>query len=394
MPTTGDMIPKGSSTCKLYLIDSKCDIVSLAKTVVEPEMVGHEYLNLPDFAWLIINETTDEHVLFDLALRKDWENSTPVIAEILRTVIPGIKIESDVPTVLKENGIDLSTITTVVMSHWHFDHTGDLSLFPSSTKVIFGPDWIQNFGTFYPENPDSPYHAAEFEGRKVIELDATKFDKDVAGFKAFDLFNNGSLYILHSPGHTAEHLTALVRTTTGIGGASDTFVVLGADSCHFPGALRPTASNPLPESFTSTDLTDFGKTVDLPCPCTIWTSQHGRTKDTQEARQTPFYQPSRSGGYFLDHDQAVENIRRLQKLDECDNVLLTIAHDPNLRGVLPDLTSGKCINDWKQRQFKEKTMWRLLRELPQDGQSKMPRLVDGQYCNGSKIRDFLNVAEE
>ncbi len=31
----------------------------------------HEYLDFPTYSWLVINDGTNEHILFDLGMRKD-----------------------------------------------------------------------------------------------------------------------------------------------------------------------------------------------------------------------------------------------------------------------------------------------------------------------------------
>lgn len=46
-------------------------------------------------------------------------------------------------------------ILTFRDSHWHFDHIGDMSTFPSSTKIIVGPGFKENSLPGYPANPKS-----------------------------------------------------------------------------------------------------------------------------------------------------------------------------------------------------------------------------------------------
>lgn len=385
-------LPEGDTTCQVFMIDTGCNMVAASKVLIEPAWTGHEYLNLPTYSWLIINGKTGEHILFDLGMRKDWENSTPTIVKTVKAALPGINVENDVPSVLKANDIDLEKISAAILSHWHFDHTGDMSLFPKSTKGVFGPDWKKNFGTFYPENQDSVYHAYEFEGREVVELEAKVFDKEIAGLEAFDYFGDGSMYLLHSPGHTAEHMTAFVRTTIGQNGEDDTFMLLGGDSCHFPGVLRPTEANPIPETFTRSSETKLPDSVSLPCPCTLWTNHHPRVQEKDQSCKTPFYVPSTdAGSFYLDQPQALETISKLQALDANPNVFVTIAHDPTLGEILPKLESGQTVNDWKEKKYKSKARWGWLKELPRDGTPGTTPLVDGQYQGGKKIMNLENL---
>jgi len=58
-----------------------------------------------------------------------------------------------------------------------------------------------------------------------------KSDFKIGKFNAFDYFGDGSFYLLDVPGHAIGHICGLVRTTPG------SFLLLGADSCHFAGTL-------------------------------------------------------------------------------------------------------------------------------------------------------------
>ena len=53
----------------------------------------------------------------------------------------------------------------------------------------------------------------------------------IGKFNAFDYFGDGSFYLLDVPGHAIGHMCGLVRTTP------TSFLLLGADSCHFAGTL-------------------------------------------------------------------------------------------------------------------------------------------------------------
>jgi glyoxylase-like metal-dependent hydrolase (beta-lactamase superfamily II) len=47
-------------------------------------------------------------------------------------------------------------------SHWHFDHVGDPSQFPSSTDLIVGPGFKDAFLPGYPAVSDSPVRESDF----------------------------------------------------------------------------------------------------------------------------------------------------------------------------------------------------------------------------------------
>jgi hypothetical protein len=49
-----------------------------------------------------------------------------------------------------------------VGSHWHWDHIGDPSRFPSSTELIVGPGFKAEFLPGYPARPDAPIRESDF----------------------------------------------------------------------------------------------------------------------------------------------------------------------------------------------------------------------------------------
>jgi len=55
--------------------------------------------------------------------------------------------------------------------------------------------------------------------------------------------------------------------------ATDTFVVLGADTRHFAGALRPSAFIPLPDELGSEKF-GLDSYFPCPCPCSLFGDRH------------------------------------------------------------------------------------------------------------------------
>src|SRR5688572_7294385 len=89
----------------------------------------------------------------------------------------------------------------VGISHFHGDHTGQLAPFTNATLLIGKGDW--DGVTANPPVPGA--NAAGFkqwiaEGRKVEALTADK-----------DVFGDGSVVMLRTPGHTSGHSVLLVR---------------------------------------------------------------------------------------------------------------------------------------------------------------------------------------
>lgn len=202
----------------------------------------------------------------------------------------------------------------------------------------------------------------------------------IGQFHAHDYFGDGSFYLLDVPGHAIGHMCGLARTT------STSFILLGADACHFTGSLRPSPYVPLPETL---DSTAFGLDAIFPshCPCTLFGDCHpGQSEDSK--RTTSYYTASKAAGSaYVDPYVANQSIGSMKEFDANPDVFVCLAHDPGLFEVLPLLnTSTKnYINDWQSRGYKEKTRWRFLNELPRDGKPGRKPIIFGFWRDGKKI---------
>jgi N-acyl homoserine lactone hydrolase len=102
---------------------------------------------------------------------------------------------------LGQVGVKPEQVKFVGISHFHGDHTGQLAPFTNATLLIGKGDWDGIVAT----PPAQGANAAGFkqwiaEGRKVEPLPNDK-----------DVFGDGTVLIMRSPGHTPGHQTLLVR---------------------------------------------------------------------------------------------------------------------------------------------------------------------------------------
>jgi glyoxylase-like metal-dependent hydrolase (beta-lactamase superfamily II) len=108
---------------------------------------------------------------------------------------------------LEALGVKPSDIKFVAVSHTHPDHSGNVEMFPQSMLLVQKAeyDWpgVNNQPRFKPEHP------------------VTKLEGDR------DVFGDGSVTILSTPGHTPGHQSLLVKLPkTGA-------IVLSGDAVHF-----------------------------------------------------------------------------------------------------------------------------------------------------------------
>jgi len=108
---------------------------------------------------------------------------------------------------LEQLGVKPADIKAMAVSHTHPDHTGNVELFPQATL------YVQKAEYDWPAANNEP----RFKPSHPVEL--------LAGDK--DVFGDGSMMILSTPGHTPGHQSLLVKLPkTGA-------VILSGDAVHF-----------------------------------------------------------------------------------------------------------------------------------------------------------------
>jgi len=295
-----------------------------------------------------ISHPSGRTVLFDLGVNKDTANWPPATKALASSTGWSVAIEKDAAEILEDHGVDVKggAIDSIIWSHFHFDHTGNTSLFPSSTSLIVGPGFREAFLPAYPTNPDSTLLESDFEGRDLREVSFGELE--IGGFRAHDFFGDGSFYLLDCPGHTVGHLCGLARVTP------DSFIFMGADTCHHGGEFRPTEYLPLPEKV---DLAPLHNHVPSFCPGSVFEQIHYEKSATK-----PFYNVSAT--ITFDMGLAEQSVRKMEVFDAREEVWVIIAHDPSLleEGTGVDLFP-KDVNGWKEKGLREKTKWRFLKDF-------------------------------
>jgi len=107
-------------------------------------------------------------------------------------------------------GLTPDDVTHVINSHFHFDHCGCNTLFPRATFIV------QRAEMEMARSPNSPYNPAYWN--QPFEYHLVDGEHDV--------FADGMLVLIPTPGHTPGHQSLRVRA------APDVSFVLAADACY------------------------------------------------------------------------------------------------------------------------------------------------------------------
>jgi N-acyl homoserine lactone hydrolase len=110
---------------------------------------------------------------------------------------------------LRERGVDPAAVGTVVMTHLHFDHASGIGQFPGAEFVVERREWeAASHGGL--RDGYFPAHLAPAKNARKLDLDAAPA---ADGFRhVLDLFEDGSLRIAFTPGHTHGHCSILLET--------------------------------------------------------------------------------------------------------------------------------------------------------------------------------------
>jgi len=122
---------------------------------------------------------------------------------------PSQKREDVIDMQLKKLGFSADKVKVVVTSHSHLDHIGNVEMFPKAIHVLQKKELYQ---AWWPE---------KFQGRTtpgsfvMADIDNAREFNYLELNGDYDLFGDGSIIILSTPGHTIGHQSMKVKTASG-----------------------------------------------------------------------------------------------------------------------------------------------------------------------------------
>lgn len=179
----------------------------------------------PSLSFIINHSTNGQKFIFDLGIRRDWENLPPKAVEWVENNF-SINVPQTVTESLERGGTHPSEISTICLSHCHFDHVGDTRPFADSIFLV-GAGAASLFEPGYPSDPNAHFASDLLPPTRTRFISPENWAPLGPFPRTFDFYGDGSLYIIDAPGHLTGHINVLVRTSP-----DGAWVYLAGDSAH------------------------------------------------------------------------------------------------------------------------------------------------------------------
>lgn len=157
---------------------------------------------LPVPSWLI--EHDGQLILFDTGLHREFQSGPERMDERTAAYFdPDFRLGEEVGARLVEQQVRPSDIGMVVLSHLHFDHCGGTDEIPDARVVVQRAEWEAGHEPRLIEA--GIYNTSDYDtGHDVQLLDGEH-----------DLFGDGRVVCLPTPGHTRGHQSLRVELDSG-----------------------------------------------------------------------------------------------------------------------------------------------------------------------------------
>jgi len=122
---------------------------------------------------------------------------------------PSQTAETTIDGWLKKLGYSTDDVKVVVTSHAHLDHAGNLKMFPNAIHAMQKAELYQGWWPeqFQGREGKGPFVKADLEGTELYNFMELEGD--------YDVFGDGSIVILSTPGHTLGHQSMQVTMESG-----------------------------------------------------------------------------------------------------------------------------------------------------------------------------------
>ncbi len=119
--------------------------------------------------------------------------------------------EQSVPAQLRARGLEPADVGVVVMTHLHTDHASGVSELPDATFVVDAREWD---AATAPRGTLRGYRTAQFDHGfdwRTVDYGAAEVESFESFGASLDLFGDGSVRLVATPGHSAGHQSVVLR---------------------------------------------------------------------------------------------------------------------------------------------------------------------------------------
>ena len=224
---------------KLYRLDCGHSVANDESVWTPGKNVGRT-IEFSSTCWLIKHGA--DWLLWDTGVPEDTLNDPKGWSTLPKLIV--YHLDRSVTDQLAQIGLKTTDIGRVAISHTHGDHIGNVSLFPDASILMQRAEhnWIHSA-----DGPNNNVNQLMALARKLMgtpkNLELIDGDTDV--------FGDGSVILIATPGHTPGHQSLLLRLR------NSGFVILSGDVAHleenFERDLVPSLNTSKPESIESMD---------------------------------------------------------------------------------------------------------------------------------------------
>ena len=129
-------------------------------------------------------------------------------------VFRGLRGEAPFDEQLRERGVEPEEVEQVLMTHLHVDHTSAMRLLPNAVFTCAREEWAAATGSGAGGKGYVADHLPPESRMRLVDFDR-EGSRHGEFAQTIDLLGDGSIRLVSTPGHTAGHMSVLVRLDGG-----------------------------------------------------------------------------------------------------------------------------------------------------------------------------------
>jgi N-acyl homoserine lactone hydrolase len=171
-----------------------------------------EWLELPVPAYLVEHPHAGA-VLIDTGFHPSVAvDPKKNLGRLSLTVFKDVRMEPEqsASAQLRARGIEPAQVKVVIMTHLHMDHASAISEFPGATFVLSKAEWAAATS----QSQRDGYVKRQFDHAfdyRLLDFEGPEAESFATFGRSFDLFGDGSVHCVYTPGHTLGHLSVVLR---------------------------------------------------------------------------------------------------------------------------------------------------------------------------------------